>query len=475
MTASEEARILIVDDEESMRFMLGEMLSRAGYEHTEAESGDVAIESMEQNAADIVILDYRMPGMDGLETMKKILTGWPETIVIMVTAHDSREIAVKAIKAGAYDYFSKPFDLDELRMVIRRAMEKRRLQRQVQSLSQALTEKEPLGEIIGCSRRMQSVFEMIRRVADRDVNVLISGESGTGKELVARALHLRSGRAKGPFIPINCAAIPSTLLESELFGHERGAFTGAVARKPGKLEVAKGGTLFLDEIGDMDFSLQAKILRVIQEKEFERVGGSSRISADFRLVCATNKDLAEAVQQGEFREDLYFRINVIGIQLPPLRDRVEDIPLLVNHFLTTYGEKYRKNDIEMSNDAMALLTSYSFPGNVRELENILQRTVVLNSSGLILPGDFPPEVSEDAGESMAVASTHYAPAAAEEAGTDAEGLNLQEKMREMTEAAEKDVILKALNECQWRRGKTAEKLGISRRSLLRKMKKYGIS
>jgi len=471
MAAREEARILIVDDEESMRFMLGEMLSRAGYEHTEAASGDAAVEAMEEDPADIVILDYRMPGMDGLETMQKIMTAWPATIVIMVTAHDSREIAVKAIKAGAYDYFSKPFDLDELRIVIRRAMEKRRLRRQVESLSMALTEKEPFSEIIGCSRRMQTVFEMIRRVADRDVNILISGESGTGKELVARALHCRSSRAKGPFIAINCAAIPSTLLESELFGHERGAFTGAVARKPGKLEVAKGGTLFLDEIGDMDFSLQAKILRVIQEKEFERVGGSSRISADFRLVCATNKDLAESVQRGEFREDLFFRINVIGIRLPPLRDRVEDIPLLINHFLASYGEKYKKPGIEISNDAMALLGAYSFPGNVRELENILQRTVVLNSSGIILPGDLPPEVREETGDSMAVASTHYPPPRAE-VGPD--GVNLQEKMREMTEAAEKDVIVQALNECQWRRGKTAEKLGISRRSLLRKMKKYDI-
>jgi DNA-binding NtrC family response regulator len=467
MSVNAEAQILVVDDEESMRFVLGEMLSRAGYQHFEADSGQRAVEMVHRQSIDIVILDYRMPEMDGLETMRKILRIRPEIIVVMVTAHDSREVALKAIQSGAYDYFSKPFDLDEMRVVIRRAVEKRRLQRQVESLSLALNEREPFGEIIGSSHRMQSVFEMIRRVADRDVNVLITGESGTGKELVARALHRRSHRASGPFVAINCAAIPSTLLESELFGHERGAFTGAVARKPGKLEVAKGGTLFLDEICDMDFALQAKILRVIQEKEFERVGGSVRISTDFRLICASNKDLARAVSEGQFREDLFFRVNVIAIHLPSLRERVEDIPLLVQHFLQVYGEKYRKPSLQLSSEAMEMLTSYPFPGNVRELENILQRTVVLAASNLILPGDFPPEIR---GENAVIDAQEVRAAVPDGPSS----TTLQDKMRAMTETAERDLIIQTLNECKWRRALTAEYLGISRRSLLRKMKKYSI-
>jgi len=467
MAGHDGARILVVDDEEAMRFVLGEMLSRAGHGHLEASSGQAAMELVQEHDIDIVIMDYRMPGMDGLETTRRILTCRPETVVIMVTAHDSREIALEAIKAGAYDYFSKPFDLDELRVVIGRAMEKRRLQRQVESLSRALTEREPFGELVGISQRMREVFEMIRRVADRDVNVLITGESGTGKELVARALHRRSHRANGPFVALNCAAIPSTLLESELFGHERGAFTGAVARKPGKLETANGGTLFLDEIADMDFALQAKILRVIQEKEFERVGGSARINTDFRLISASNKDLSRAAGQGEFREDLYFRVNVIAIHLPPLRERIEDIPLLVRHFLDQYGEKYGKPNLQVSEEALELLTGYPFPGNVRELENLLHRTVVLTSGNLILPGDLPPELRGEEPEAVPVGQWEEVPAGVCP-------VRLQEKMKAMTETAERDAILRALDECKWRRGRTAQQLGISRRSLLRKMKKYSI-
>jgi DNA-binding NtrC family response regulator len=386
---------------------------------------------------------------------------------------------------GAYDYFSKPFDVDELRVVVRRALEKRALELQVESLERELSEREPFPDIIGKSAPMQQVFDMIRRLSKGDVNVFIRGESGTGKELVARALHKHSPRQDGPFVDINCAAIPGTLLESELFGHERGAFTGAVQRKPGKLELARSGTLFLDEIGDMEYELQAKILRALQEKTFQRVGGHQDIATDFRLISASNKDIARAVEEERFRGDLYFRLNVVTIRLPPLRERLEDVPLLVQHFLKSYSRIYDKEIVGVSKEAMRLLMLYHYPGNVRELENIVQRAIVLAQTHRIQPEDLPEETLRGDPSTEARSGDPFAlvPQGGRSLRDEGYGFadedegrkDLPEQTRKAAESVEKEMILHALEECRWRRNKTAEKLGISRRSLLRKMNKYGIS
>lgn len=472
-----EPRILVVDDEQNMRFLMKESLTREGYYCHTAENGTAALSEIRKDHYDLIILDYKMPGMDGLETLRAVMKERPNTIAIMVTAHDTREIAMKAVEIGAYDYFSKPFDLDEMRVVIKRALEKRKLQFQVEQLRQVLADNEPFAEMIGRSKGMNEVFDVIRRVADQDVNVMITGESGTGKELVARALHRHGSRVTGPFVAINCAAIPSTLLESELFGHERGAFTGAVARKLGRLELSKGGTLFLDEIGDMDFALQAKLLRVIQERVFERVGGSAQIETDFRLISATNKDLAKFVREGKFREDLFFRLNVVSVRIPPLRERVEDIPILVEYFLEKYAREYGKEVPSLSDDALSCLAHYSYPGNVRELENLIQRMIVLTRGNYIGRADLSKEVGfpgalED--QTPQTSSIRVQPVSS----TSVEGTvgsdDLHRVSRQATEGVEREMILKALNECRWKRGEAAKKLGISRRSLLRKMNKYSI-
>ena len=468
-------RILIADDEEHMRFLIRELLFKEDYDVVEAEHGRKAVELCKSEDFDLVILDYKMPIMDGLEALSKILEDDPKMLVLIVTAHDSKDLAMEAIRRGAYDYFTKPFDVNEMRIIIRRALEKRALEDQVTLLAEEIQGQIQNTQIIGSSQAMQPVFETIRKISSSDVTVLINGESGTGKELVAKAVHYNSPRSDHPFLALNCAAIPDTLLESELFGHEKGAFTGASARKIGKFELAAGGTLFLDEIGDMNLATQAKILRVLQEKEFQRVGGTRTLSSTARIISATNKNLTEAVQNGEFREDLYFRLNVIPIYLPPLRERREDIPLLVEHFIQIANSRFDKQVRGISSEVENIFHKYSWPGNIRQLENVIQRSTILAEGDRIVPEDLPPEllsqevIPQQPAPAMAVASA-VPPG---ESTTD-EDADLQSQTKQMTESMEKQIILRTLEQCKWRRGLTAEKLGISRRSLLRKMKKYEI-
>lgn len=471
-------RILIADDEYPMRFMIKEMLRKEDYEVLEAENGQKAVEICRNEDVDLVILDYRMPVMDGLEALSSILENDPKTIVLMVTAHDTKELSLEAIRRGAYDYFTKPFDLDEIRIIIRRALDKRSLEDQVARLSEEIDDQICNTQIIGRSAAMRPIFETIRKVAGSDVTVLISGESGTGKELVAKAIHFASPRRERPFLALNCAAIPETLLESELFGHEKGAFTGANARKIGKFELAAGGTLFLDEIGDMNLSTQAKILRVLQEKEFQRVGGTRTLASTARILAATNKNLIEAVEKGDFREDLYFRLNVIPVYMPPLRNRQEDIPLLVEHFVKVANARFDKEVRSISSECMDIFLNYPWPGNIRQLENVIFRATILASGDIIIREDLPPEILNCREKpviiSESIPSVSSSPEMQNSDDKSALAAPLQSQTRQMTENMERQIILQALERCKWRRGLTAEKLGISRRSLLRKMKKYNI-
>jgi two-component system, NtrC family, response regulator AtoC len=468
-------KILVADDEEHMRFFIRELLTKEDYEVIEAENGQEAVEKCTEEDIDLVILDYKMPVLDGLEALTRIREEDSRQLVLMVTAHDTKDLAVEAIRRGAYDYFTKPFDVNEIRIIIRRALEKKSLEEQVSRLAEELDQRIQDTRIIGESRSMWPVFDTIRKVADSDVTVLINGESGTGKELVAKAIHFGSSRNEKPFVALNCAAIPDTLLESELFGHEKGAFTGASDRKIGKFELAEGGTLFLDEIGDMNLATQSKILRVLQEKEFQRLGGAKTIASSARILSATNKNLLESVRAGTFREDLYYRLNVIPIQLPPLRDRKEDLPLLVRHFINIANERFTKDVESLSPEVEKIFNNYDWPGNIRQMENVIYRATILATGRMIRKEDLPPEILEPdqtlAGRQQpAVEAGDLQPAALESLPPGP----LTSTTKQMTETMEKDIILKTLEECKWKRGVTADRLGISRRSLLRKMNKYGI-
>lgn len=478
------ARILVVDDERPMRFFITELLHKEGYETEEACNGMEAVEKIESDDFDVVIIDHTMPVMTGIETIPRILTLRPEMIILMVTAHGSNDLAMDAVNLGALDYFTKPFDADEMRIVLKRALEVRRLRTEVRDLSRQLDDRYCFENIIGSSSVMREVFDIIERVASSDITCLIHGQSGTGKELVAKAVHARSPRKQKPFVALNCASIPEALLESELFGYEKGAFTGAANRRAGKFEQAQGGTLFLDEIGDMDLNLQSKILRALQEKELVRVGGAAPIQFDVRIVAATNKDLSKAVANGEFREDLFFRLNVVPIYMPPLHQRLGDIPLLVEHFLHMAGKKSPRQIRGVSEEVMDAFNRYHWPGNVRELENIIQRSVVLAKSDIITMADLPLEIRSERTETAPSGNNGSAPATVPTNGNGSapavpeaeseDGVSLLNHTKNLQEQAEKDMILKALEANRWKRGVAAEALGISRRSLLRKMKKYEI-
>ncbi len=467
-------RVLIADDEESMRFYVANLLSRDGLACREACNGEETVRLFQSEPFDLVVLDYNMPKGNGLDVLSQIIAADPHAAVIMVTAWGDRSIAVEALSRGALDYFSKPFDNDEMRIVVKRALERRKLLQKVQDLSAQLSERYAHGQILGGSAEMRGVYEVVERVAANDVTVLICGESGTGKELVARALHFGSPRKDGPFVPVNCAAIPDTLLESELFGYEKGAFTGADSQRKGKFEMAEGGTLFLDEIGDMNLPTQAKILRALQEKEFARVGGSRTIKTDIRVVAATNKDLLKAMKDGDFREDLYYRLNVVTIFLPPLRRRVADIPLLAEHFMKQAAASFNKEMRGLSAEVLDAFAQYRWPGNVRELENMIQRAVVLAQGPVITLKDLPLEIMREsqlpAAEPSPQSTARPAPVEAE----DAPVKNLQDLTEQSRGEVERREIEKALASTRWRRGEAADLLGISRRSLLRKMKKYGL-
>lgn len=449
-------KILIVDDEEGMRFFLSEALKKEGYPFETASDGREALEKLRSGAFKIVLMDIKMPRLNGLMAMEKMRELNPDLLVILMTAFGTKKVALETLQKGAYDYFTKPFDLDEMRIVIKRAVERCRLQEEVQSLHRRLGEDPPA--ILGESPAMRKVFDLVRKVADSDVTVLITGESGTGKELVARAVHRQSPRRDRPFLIVNCASIPENLLEAELFGHEKGAFTGAHQQKLGKFELAHEGTLFLDEIGEMPMGMQVKILRVLQEREIERVGGVKPVAVDIRIIAATNKDLTEAVAAGRFREDLFFRLNVVNIHLPPLRERLEDIPMLAQSFLKLYAEKFNRRVTRLGDRAQAWLVRQPWPGNVRELENVVQRAVVLADAEVLDLDDL---------QDAAQLPKDAVPQSVESGG-------LRGQLERVSSDIEKKLIEQALVDEKDHRGAAAKRLGISRKHLYNKMKKYGI-
>jgi Nif-specific regulatory protein len=450
-------QILIVDDEKAQRELLAGFLIKEGYGAEAAEDGKKALEEMKAGEFDLVLTDYRMPGMDGIQLLREIRRAHPEATVVIMTAYGTVETAVQAMKEGAYDYITKPIDLAELLLLIQRIAKESGLHRENLQLKEQLRDKFKVEFIISNSRRMEEALNLVGRVAGSQATVLILGESGTGKELIARAIHYASPRADKPFIKVNCAALPENLLESELFGHEKGAFTGAVTRRIGRFEQAHSGSIFLDEIGDLTPPLQIKLLRVLQEKEFERVGGNQTIKVDVRVIAATNRNPEEAIQKGAFREDLYYRLNVVTITLPPLRERKEDIPLLVDHFLKKYSQKNQKQVTAVSKEARDLLQRYDYPGNVRELENFIERAVVLCRGETLTRQDLPLALQEGKGE----ASLDYG--------------QIGRTLPDTLEEVERQLIARALEKNGRVQTKAAEELGISERVLRYKMKKYRIA
>jgi DNA-binding NtrC family response regulator len=452
-------RILIVDDEKNMRFLLREALSKEGHEVVTAETGMEAISMLGKDNYDCVLLDVRMPKMDGLETLEELLRINPEIPVILMTAYGTKEVAMEAIRKGAYDYFTKPFDIDEMRIVVKRALEKQKLEEEIKKLKSKLEDQYDFEGIIGRSQEMTEVYELVTKVFKSDITVIVYGESGTGKELIANVIHYRSTRNDGPIVKINCAAIPETLLESELFGYEKGAFTGATHRKIGKIEQADKGTLFLDEIGDMSLMTQAKLLRVLEEQKIERLGGNEVIDIDIRIIAATNQDLPRAVHEKRFREDLYFRLNVVPIFMPPLRTRKGDISLLMDFFIEQNNKKLNKSVRGVSRSVMRRFLNYDWPGNVRELENAIQRAVLLAPDDIITDECLPSSIVESTHKSNTEYSGQF------------DG-SLQEIVDNIAESAERQIIIDALELTNWSRTKTAELLKICRKSLHNKMKKY---
>jgi DNA-binding NtrC family response regulator len=392
MTAH-RGRILIVDDEANARGALAELLREEGYQVELAADGFKALPKLQEFAPDLVLTDLKMPGMDGIELMRKAREADPERMVVVMTAYGTVETAVEAMRQGASDYLTKPINMDELVLVLERALERRRLRLETSQLKDRLQERHRIENMVGRAPVMQELFNTVLQVAPSRASVLITGESGTGKELIAAAIHQHSQRAAGPFVKLHCAALAETLLESELFGHERGAFTGAVSRRDGRFQQAHGGTLFLDEIGEISPGIQVKLLRFLQEHNFERVGGNQTIEVDVRVIAATHRDLAKLVKEGKFREDLYYRLNVVTLDVAPLRKRRTDIPLLAMHFLNKYARENGKTIKGFSDEALEALTRYSWPGNVRELENAVERSVVIGKQDVIRPQDLTPTVS----------------------------------------------------------------------------------
>jgi two-component system, NtrC family, response regulator len=450
--------ILIVDDEKNYLVVLEALLGSEGYEIVTTDNAREAVRSVREADLDLVITDMKMPGMSGMELLEECKKIRPELPVIMMTAYGTIEMAVEAMKKKAYDYITKPFNNEELKLIIKKALENYRLTKENRLLSEALSDRYKYGNIIGKSKPMLKIYDLIGKVAQSRASVFITGPSGTGKELIAKAVHYNSPRKDRPFISINCGALTETLLESELFGHEKGAFTGAVAMKKGRFEAADSGTLFLDEVGDMPAPLQVKLLRVLQEMEFERVGGTRTIKVDVRVLSASNRNIKDDVANNLFREDLFYRLNVMEIEVPPLHERVDDIPLLVKHFIEKYREDKGKNKIELSPEAWKALYTYAWPGNVRELENVIERAVVLNPEGAITPEDLPEEVT------------------GAEAEFDVERLvPLNVPLSAALEQIEEKMIKRALEQCNNVQAHAAKMLGITKSLIQHKMKKYKIT
>jgi len=452
---SSPGSILVVDDDRAHRTMLRTLLGGWGYVVQEADDGARAIEQVHEKSYDLILMDVRMVEVSGLEALSEIKSYNPAIPIIIMTAYSSVETAVEALKKGAYDYLSKPLDFDELELAIGRAMDHTRLKEENRALKERLGVGFNTGDIIGHSRVMVELLETVALVAPTEATVLITGESGTGKELIASAMHLNSPRREKPFIQLNCAAITETLLESELFGHEKGAFTGADRRKEGRFRLANRGSIFLDEISEMSVAMQAKLLRVLQEKEIQRVGGEEVLRVDVRVIAATNRDLKAEIKDGRFREDLYYRLNVVALAVPALRERREDIPLLAQHFLDSFAEKNRKQIKGFTPQAMDRLVRYDWPGNVRELMNAVERGVILCRGDYVSEMDFPLSVSD-------------VPVPEQEAVR-------EELLADLPlEEVEKVTILKTLESAGGNKSETARRLGITRRTLHKKLKKYGV-
>jgi two-component system, NtrC family, response regulator HydG len=452
---AEKPKILVVDDEESHRIMLRAVLGTEGYAVAEAADGTEAVEAVGKEAFDVILLDIRMTNMDGIEALGEIRKISPQVPILIMTAYASVKTAVEALKAGAFEYLTKPLDVDELKILIEKAMDHYHLRAENLSLKERLGDRFDFSRIIAASPNMKILLETLAMVAPSDATVLIMGESGTGKEVVANAIHHNSPRAGEPFIKVACAALPETLLESELFGHEKGAFTGAVARREGRFQLAHRGTIFLDEVGEMGPAIQTKLLRVLQEKEFEPLGSVRTIKVDIRVIAATNRDLEKDVTEGRFREDLFYRLNVVPLTLPPLRERREDIPLLADHFLALYREKNRKPLRSISGKALDLLVRYDWPGNIRELENCIERAVILSRDEVLVPADLPPQIRmlsrEEGKDALAIPA----------------GMSIEE--------VERALIVKTLDETGGNRTRASEILGINRRTLQNKLKQYGLN
>ena len=445
--------LLLIDDDQSLRRVTEYSLAEKGYIVRAAASGEEGLALYEKEPFDAVITDITMPGMSGMEVLKKLHQADPGLPVIMITAYGTIESAVEAMKQGAVDYVTKPFNRDELHITLDRALKMRRLEKENVRLRAEVSDRYRFDAIVGGSEKIREVIALAGRVAPSDATVLVTGESGTGKELLARGIHYSSSRAEGPFVPVNCAAIPENLIVSELFGHVKGAFTGAVRDKEGKFELADGGTLFLDEIGDLRIDLQAKILRALQERSVDRVGGVKQVDLDVRVIAATNRDLERDVREGNFREDLYYRLSVVILNMPPLRERKDDIPLLAEYFLRKFSPK--GSDVRLAPDALALLTTYGWPGNVRELENVMERASILKRGDTITSVDLPEKLSRRATGAAGILLN-----------LPDDGLSLEE--------LEKDLIIKALDKHKGNQTRAAEYLRITRPTLIYRMEKYGL-
>ena len=453
------AKLLVVDDERSMRELLSIVLRREGYDVTLAENGRAAMAYLEARRFDLLVSDIKMPDMTGVDVLRAAKRIDPDILGIMITAFASADTAIEAMRLGAHDYLSKPFDVDELKMKVRNALEQRLLRQENVLLKRALGSTHQFANIVGRSDKMLAIFKLIEQIARTDSTVLVTGESGTGKEWVARAIHFYSLRRDRPFVALNCGALPETLLESELFGHMKGAFTGASANKKGLIEAAEKGTLFLDEIGEMTQMMQVKLLRVLQERKFRRLGGVEELEGAMRVIAATNQDLTKMVAEGRFREDLFYRINVIPIHLPPLRDREEDIPLLAEYFLVKYRDQMGKDIHGISQETMDLLDAYEWPGNIRELENVIERAVALEKNQTILPESLPEHIAKRVAKGPAAAGL-----------LPESGFNLEEHV----EGLEKEYITQALARAGGVQVKAAELLGMSFRSFRYYAKKYNL-
>jgi two-component system response regulator AtoC len=469
MMLPERKQILVVDDEPNLRRVLSAQLQRDGYDVQTAEDGEQGLQLLQEHHIDLVITDLRMPKIDGLELLRRAVAADEHLPVVILTAHATVDNAVEALKTGAFDYITKPFDQNEVRTIVRKALKTRDL-----SQSEA-TRTAPTGDpadvrygIIGRSPAIRELYSILDRVADTPTTVLITGESGTGKELVARALHENSSRRDKPFIKVNCAAIPRDLMESELFGYERGAFTGAVSSKPGRFELANGGTLFLDEIGAIPVEMQVKLLRALQESEFERVGGVRTMEVDVRLVAATNSDLKQEIAAGSFREDLYYRLNVVPIRLPSLKERAADIELLIQHFVGKFNSRLKKNVAGIEPQATQLLVSYSWPGNIRELENVVERAVLFCDGDQLKTDNLPPEIAEGA------PALRFASPSQPAIGVESAGEGLKEQVKAAMSRLETELIVKALKQTHGNVTHAARLLKISRKGLQLKMKELGL-